>query len=55
MDKTKHITSGDYKKLEVGVGSLGRARMQIKVSQTTNVTYDVYGGGVARPSPEISF
>jgi len=56
FDRQKQTLNGsDYKKLEVGVGSLGRARMQIKVSQTTDVTYDVYGGGVARPSPEISF
>ncbi len=56
FDRQKQTLNGfDYKKLDVGLGSLGYARMQIKVSQSTDVTYDVYGGGVARPSPEIPF
>jgi hypothetical protein len=56
FDRQKQTLNGtDYKKLGVGLGSLGYARMQITVSQTTDVTYDVYGDGVARLSPEISF
>jgi hypothetical protein len=56
FDRQKQTLNGqDYKKLEVGSGSLGYARMQIKVSQTTDVTYDVYSGGGARLSPEIPF
>jgi hypothetical protein len=56
FDSQTQTLSGDaYKKLAIGVGSLGFARMQIRVSQTTDVTYDVYGDGVARLSPEIHF
>ncbi|MDT4331861.1 hypothetical protein ACQE3E_22110 [Methylomonas sp. MED-D] len=56
FDRQQQTLNGyDYKKLEVGLGSLGYARMQIKVPRNTDVTYDVYGGGVARPSPEIPF
>src|SRR5690242_5257277 len=56
VDRQKQTLNGiDYKKLEVGMGSLGYARIQVSVSQTTDVTYDVYGGGVAVSSPEIPF
>ncbi len=56
FDSQKQTLNGsDYKQLSVGTGSVARARMQIKVSQTTDVTYDVYGGGVAVTTPEISF
>lgn len=56
FDRQKQTLNGnDYKKLTVGLASLAYARMQVKVSQTADVTYDVYGGGVARSSPEIKF
>jgi hypothetical protein len=56
VDRQKQTLNGtDFKKLEVGLGSLGYARMQVQVSRTTDVTYDVYGDGVARLSPEIAF
>ena len=56
FDRQKQTLNGrDFKKLEVGLASLGYARMQVLVSQTTDVTYDVHGDGVARPSPEIPF
>ena len=56
FDRQKQTLNGnDYKKLTVGLASLGYARMQVQVSQTTDVTYDVYGDGVARSSPEIKF
>lgn len=56
FDRQKQTLNGrDFKKLSVGLGSLGYARMQVRVSETTDVTYDVYGGGVARSSPEIPF
>ena len=56
FDRQKQTLNGrDFRKLSVGLGSLGYARMQVKVSQTTDVTYDVYGDGVARSSPEIPF
>lgn len=45
----------DYKKLEGGLGSLGYARMQVQASTTTDVMYDVYGGGIAVSSPEFPF
>ncbi len=49
FDRQKQTLNGsNYKKLSVGTGSIARARMQIKVSQTTDVTYDVYGGGSNR-------
>lgn len=49
------LTGSEYKKLSVGLASLSRARMQVKVSQTTDITYDVYGGGVSVTTPEIPF
>jgi hypothetical protein len=53
--QTQTLNGSDYKKLTVGLGSVARARMQIRVSQNTDVTYDVYGGGVAVTTPEIEF
>ncbi|WP_216320788.1 hypothetical protein [Deinococcus aestuarii] len=43
------------KKLKVGTGSIARARMQVKVSQSTDITYDVYPGGVAVTTPDFQF
>ncbi|MBU2591156.1 MAG: hypothetical protein ABIJ24_00935 [Nitrospinota bacterium] len=57
FDRQKKTLNGkDYKKLSVGIGSIAYARMQVKVSQSTNLTYDIYGGGTAvPPGPETSF
>ncbi len=56
FDRQKQTLNGsDYKELSVGIGSVARARMQIKVSQSTDVTYDIYGNGVAVTTPEIPF
>lgn len=56
FDSQKQTLNGsDYKNLAVGTGSVAYARMQIRVSESVDVTYDVYGGGVAVPSPEIPF
>jgi hypothetical protein len=44
-----------FKKLTVGGGSLVLARMRVKVPQTTDVTYDVYPGGVAVNAPKVRF
>lgn len=56
FDRQKQTLNGiAYRKLSVGLGSLGYARMQIRVSQTTDVLYDVYGGGLAVSTPEIPF
>jgi hypothetical protein len=49
------LNGTDFKKLSVGTGSVSYARMQVRVSQTTEVTYDVYPGGVAVVSPEVNF
>lgn len=49
------LNGADYKKLEVGRGSIARARMQMKVPETTTVTYEVHGGGVAVTTPEHEF
>ncbi len=57
-DRQKQVLNGsDLKTLKVGPPfSLSRARMQIKVSQTTDVTYDIYAGGGPFPvTPEIPF
>ncbi len=56
LNRQKQTLNGsDYKKLSVGSGSIAYARMQIKVPYTTNVTYDVYGGGVSFETPPIRF
>jgi hypothetical protein len=56
FDRQKQSLNGTaYKKLEVGLGSVSYARMQVRGQQTTDVTYDIYGGGVAVTSPEIPF
>lgn len=56
FDRQKQTLNGSaFRKLTVGLASVSRARMQIKVQQTTDVTYDVYGGGVAVQTPEIPF
>lgn len=49
------LDGSSFKKLEVGFGSVAVARMQIRVSQSTDVTYDVYPGGVAVSTPKIPF
>lgn len=56
FDRQKQTLDGTpYKRLSVGSGSIAYARIQIKVPQTTNVTYDVYPGGVPVTTPEIPF
>lgn len=55
-DRQKQRLNGsDYRTLSVGLASVTRARMQVYVAETTDVTYDVYYGGVAVISPEIQF
>lgn len=49
------LDGSTYEKLEVGPGSLVRARMQMRVPRDTNVTYEVHGGGVAVDFPEQRF
>lgn len=51
----QRLDGAGYKKLEVGLGSVSFARMQVRVSQSTDVTYAVYGGGVAVSTPDIPF
>lgn len=49
------LDGNSVKKLKVGTGSIARARMQVKVSQSTDLTYDVYPGGVAVTTPDLQF
>lgn len=49
------LNGSDYKKLTVSSISVAYARMQVRVSQDTDITYDVYGGGVAVTTPAIPF
>lgn len=45
-DRQKQTLNGsDYKRLSIGRWSVTYARIQIKVSTNTDVTYDVYPGG----------
>ena len=56
LDRQKQKLNGSgYKTLSVGGWSVTYARMQMKVSESTNVTYDVYPGSVPIVSPEIPF
>jgi hypothetical protein len=56
FDRQKQVLDGnDFKKLSVGRGSIARARFQVKVEQTQNVTYDVYPGGTSITTPPIRF
>jgi|SoiMethySBSTD1v2_1073268.scaffolds.fasta_scaffold611686_3 hypothetical protein len=56
FDSQKQTLNGtEYKKLVVGFGSVAYVRMQVEVRQTTDVTYDIYGEGVAVTTPEIPF
>lgn len=43
------------KKLVVSKGSLVFARMRVRVPVASEVTYDMYPGNVAQPSPEFEF
>ena len=51
----KTLNNSSYKKLSVGFGSVARARMQVKVSDTVDVTYEIHGGGIQFNSPKIPF
>jgi|SRR5689334_2816601 len=56
FDSQKQSLDGaNFKKLTVGIASLGYARIQMRVTTTQEVTYDIYGGGIAVKSPEIAF
>ncbi len=54
-DRQKQRLDGTNKKLQVGAWSVTRARMQIKVQTTTDVTYDVYPGNSTINFPEQDF
>jgi hypothetical protein len=56
VNRQKQTLDGvSVKKLSVGKGSLVYARMRVKVPVTSQVTYDVYPGGVAQQLPEFEF
>lgn len=47
FDRQEQTLNGsDYKRLGVGTGSVSYARMQVKVAQDTEITYDAYGDGL---------
>lgn len=56
VDRQRQTLDGEsVKRLGVGIWSLAWARVQILVATSTNVTYEVLPGDVARPSPEFHF
>lgn len=55
-DRQKQRLDGlNIKKLEIGTWSVAYARIQIKVSQDTDVNYLACSGGVAKSLPTIPF
>lgn len=55
-DKQKQTLDGQKNKvLSIGRGSLVLARMQIKVSKSQIVVYEVFPGGLAATSPRVKF
>ena len=55
-DRQKQTLNGTaVKSLEIGAWSVTYARMQIKVPQSTYVSYLACSGGVAKSLPEINF
>ena len=56
VDRQKQTLDGTrFKKLTVGMASITRARMQVRVAQTADVSYDIYPGNVSITTPEIPF
>lgn len=56
VDRQKQTLNGDsLKRLIVSRWSLFTARIQMRVSETSTVTYYVQPGHVANPPPEIMF
>lgn len=49
------LDGDSYEKLSVGAAGVARARMQVTVSRTSDVVYEVHGGGVAVEFPEHRF
>ena len=55
-DRQKQTLNGfDYKKLDIGAWSVTYARMQMRVSSSTYVTYIVCPGGLGTSFPPIPF
>jgi len=56
VNRQEQVLDGEtIKRLSVGKGSILLARMRVKVSETTEVTYDVYPGNVAIMIPKQRF
>lgn len=53
--QTQTLNGNTVKSLEIGIWSVAYARMQIKVPQTTYVSYLACSGGVATNLPPIDF
>lgn len=49
------LDGGTYKKLAVGKAGITRARMQVKVTRPSDITYEIHGGGVAVDFPKRRF
>lgn len=49
------LDGGTYKKLTVGKTGVTHARMQIKVTKPSDITYEVHSGGVAVDFPKRRF
>lgn len=54
-DRQVQRLDGTIRKLQVGLWSATRARMQIKVPITVDVAYDVYPGDTTISSPTFEF
>jgi hypothetical protein len=54
-DRQVQRLDGQIRKLQVGLWSATRARMQIKVPTTVDVAYDVYPGDTTISSPKFEF
>ena len=56
FDRQKKTLNGtDYKKLSVGIGTVSRARMQVKVAESVDITYEIHGGGIQFSTPKVRF
>lgn len=53
--KEQTLDGKEYERLIVGKAGVTRARMQVKVTKPSNITYEVRGGGVAVDFPKRRF
>lgn len=53
--QTQTLDGESYAKVEVGAGSLARARIQVMVLRDSTLTIDIYPGAVVVQAPAIAF